>query len=393
MNLVVSTIGVDSGLLWETNLNADLSLIDQHNHSPGYGVQINPAGININADFPINNHALTSVGSSVFQQQTSLATLNALFVGTDGNLYFNDGAGDPSIKITAGGVVNATASGIASGTATASFVSSVLVVNAAVNTPANIQAGSILLGNNVVGSKFLTLSPPAAMAANYTLTLPALPIVTSIMTLDPAGNMVAGNVVDNSTIQFVSGILSVKNSGITSAKIASSAVGTAQLVDHSVTQIKKAIRPDGLSIQTTLGGIAQAGLSLLNYSGAAFASAGSCTLTTSGNPIVLSITAIPGTVAQFYFSSLVNNAVANYMQYRIVANNGSDVECGRYTVHTPAVNLTTLQYQDIFRDVTPGTLCIRGFTADVWTFRFELLVNQAGNSANIDNWLISAYEL
>ncbi len=205
MNLVVSTIGVDSGLLWEQNLNASLTLIDQHNHSPGYGVQINPSGININATLPMNNNALSTIGSLVFQQQSSLATLNALFVGVDGNLYFNDGAGDPSIQITAGGVVNATASGIASGTATASFVSSVLVVNAAPTLPANIQGASILLGNNSAGSKYLTLSPPPAMAANFNLTLPSLPSVQSYLSIDTSGNIMGYTPVARSTVVSASG--------------------------------------------------------------------------------------------------------------------------------------------------------------------------------------------
>lgn len=187
MNLIESTVNVDSGLNWETNLNASLTIIDGHNHSPGYGVQINPAGININSSLSFNNNSAIALQASVFTQQLSLSTLNAVYVKSDGNLYYNDGAGN-SIQITTGGTVNATSSGISSGSATASFVSSVLVVNAASNTPANIQGGSILLGNNTPASKFLTLAPPAAMAANFTLTLPSTPAQTNVVTLDSSGN-------------------------------------------------------------------------------------------------------------------------------------------------------------------------------------------------------------
>lgn len=195
MNLIESTINVDSGLLWEQNLNASLTIIDGHNHAPGYGVQITPQGLNINANLPMNNNQLTGIQALVLSPQISLATLRAIYsIGAD--LYYNDANGNV-IQITSGGTVNATSSGISSGSATASFVSSVLVVNAASNTPANIQGGSLLLGNNVAASKFLTLAPPNSMAANYSLTLPALPVATSFMQLDTSGNMTASVAVAN----------------------------------------------------------------------------------------------------------------------------------------------------------------------------------------------------
>lgn len=186
MNLIESTVAVDTGLLWEQNLNSSLTIIDQHNHSSGSGVQITPSGLNINAPLTFSNQPVIDLKSVVFNPQTSLSTLYALYsIGND--LYFNDGTAN-IIQLTSGGVVNATSSGISSGTATASFVSSVLVVNAAANIPANIQGGSILLGNNSLNSKFLNLSPPSAMGANFSLTLPSLPVVNSFVFLDSSGN-------------------------------------------------------------------------------------------------------------------------------------------------------------------------------------------------------------
>jgi hypothetical protein len=193
MNLVLSTVAVDSGLNWENNLNASLTTVDSHNHSSGQGVQINPAGININADLAFNANNATSARSLRFQPQfgplSGGADIGCLYeAGVD--LFYNDGSGN-QIQITSGGSVNATSSGISSGTATASFSSGVLVVNAAVNKPANIQGGSLLLGNNVASSKYLTLSPPSAMASNFGLVLPSIPVSTSFMQLDSSGNMSA----------------------------------------------------------------------------------------------------------------------------------------------------------------------------------------------------------
>jgi microcystin-dependent protein len=189
MSLPLPGVGITSGPQYASDVNNCLTILDSHNHSSGSGVQITPSGLNINAPLTFNSNPITGVSSATFTQQTSLSTLNTLFVGADGNLYFNDGAGDPAIKITSGGAVNATSSGISSGTATASFSAGVLIVDAATNTPANIQAGSILLGNNVTGSSYLTLSPPSSMPGNYTITLPPTPASVAPMLMDSSGNI------------------------------------------------------------------------------------------------------------------------------------------------------------------------------------------------------------
>lgn len=187
MNLPNPVPGKDNGPDYANNLEQSLNIVDAHNHTPGNGVQIPTSGLNINSNMPFNNFQATDVQAILFSAQSSLASLLSLYtIGND--LYFNDGASNV-VQITSGGTVNATSSGISSGSATASFSSSILVVNAAANTPANIQVGSILLGNNIANSKFLTLSPPNAMAANYNLVLPSLPVSQSFMTLDSSGNM------------------------------------------------------------------------------------------------------------------------------------------------------------------------------------------------------------
>lgn len=187
MNLLISTVGVDSGLLWEQNLNASLTTLDGHNHALGSGVQITPAGLNINASLPFNNNPAISLQALTFLAQVAYTpTFSLYFSGLD--LYANDGAGN-AIPITSGGGLAASSSGISSPPASAGFISSVLVVNAAANTPANIQSGSILIGNNVLNSKYLTISPPSALASNYTITMPLAPAAASLVTMDSSGNL------------------------------------------------------------------------------------------------------------------------------------------------------------------------------------------------------------
>lgn len=192
MYLYQPTIGVDSGLTWEQQINANTTIIDGHNHSPGSGAPINSSGININSDLSLNGYNLVAIHSLNFNALLSPLS-GGIYIGclyvSGSDLYYNDTNGN-QIQITAGGLVNATSSGISSGTATASFSGSTLVVNAASNTPANIQAASYIMGNTgVSGSHYVTLSPPTSLALNYSLTFPSLPAQTNVMTLGNDGTM------------------------------------------------------------------------------------------------------------------------------------------------------------------------------------------------------------
>ena len=224
MGLLGIRIGLDTGLTIETNTNSNWAAVDGHDHTSGKGVQVPTSGLNINADLPFNGNNATLLRSSRYSPQTaalSLPTdLGCVYVaGVD--LYYNDVNGT-QIQLTAGGSVNATSSGISDGTATASFTGSgpyVLVVDTDVATPADIQVGSVLLGNNVANSNFLKLSPPAAMPADFTLTLPSLPGATSFVTLDTSGNFGASIPTSGGI-----GTTNLAAGAVTSAKIAAGTI-------------------------------------------------------------------------------------------------------------------------------------------------------------------------
>jgi microcystin-dependent protein len=187
MNLPVPSVGAEPGPQYSQDVNNSLSIIDGHTHNLGSGVQITPSGLDINASLPMNNNILAGPASVQFTVQTSdPATGGSIYVkGVD--LYYEDVSGN-IVRITSTGTVNATSSGIASGTATASFVGGVLVVDSASNTPGNIQAGSILIGNNVAASNFVTVQAQSSLGSNYTLTLPTIPSSTLPVVLDSSGN-------------------------------------------------------------------------------------------------------------------------------------------------------------------------------------------------------------
>lgn len=223
MNLPVPVPGVDPGPDYANNLNQCLNTIDGHTHAPGSGVQVTPLGLNINTNLPFQNHDATGISGVTFSAPASSALLTRLYTAMQSgggiiDLFFNDAAGNV-IPLTKGGIVNSVASSIpgesyAGGTFT-------WVQGAGSTTPANFDIGSVTIRPNVAMTTFgVVLSPPAAIASQYTLALPPLPSSQKIMTLDDSGNITAPYVVDNSTIVISSNVIQVPAGGITLTQLA-----------------------------------------------------------------------------------------------------------------------------------------------------------------------------
>lgn len=220
MNLIVPGVGLTLGPQWATDINSSLAIIDQHNHAPGSGVPITPAGLNISADLTFNGNNAYDLRTVRFSPQTSApiaaADIGCLYeVGVD--LFYTDGNG-ASIRITQSGGIAGTPGSISGlvSPASASYVSgsSKFVWQSNANVPADMDFGSAILRNLLVNSKGLTLAPPTMMAVDYTITLPTLPSVQSFVTLDSFGNMAAPWTVDGVTVKVISNQIVAAASGI-----------------------------------------------------------------------------------------------------------------------------------------------------------------------------------
>lgn len=226
MLLPVPEVGTTSGPQYAQDINDSLSIIDQHDHSTGSGVPITPSGLDISSDLTMQDNNLTNIRTTRFQVQPSTlagaSDINCLYVsGVD--LYYNDGSN--IIRITTGGSVNAGAGsigGLPSGTASVNYSGGVYTFESSTGIGGDVSARNVLLSNNSAGSHDLTLSPPNAMGADYTLVMPSLPVSQKIMTLDASGNITAPYVTDNSTIEVSANTIQVKAQGITGAQITNS---------------------------------------------------------------------------------------------------------------------------------------------------------------------------
>lgn len=228
MSLPIPTVGVDAGPDYANNLNASLTLLDQHDHSPGRGVTVPSSGININADLPFNGSNATTLRAARFLSQTMPITatppdlLEIYVSGVD--LYYNDGNGN-QVRLTQSGGVAGSPGSISNlvppASASYNAGSQTFVWESNALTAANMDMGSITLRDLTASSNGITISAPGALAADYTLTLmSALPVATSFVQVASTGNVTANITPDNSTIEVNSNQLRVVPGSISTTQIA-----------------------------------------------------------------------------------------------------------------------------------------------------------------------------
>jgi len=361
MSLPVPTPGQDPGPDYATNNSSSLNIIDGHNHSPGSGVQINPNGININSDLQMNGNNLTTIHALEFNNLSATLPGSSPYLNTayaaSGNLYFNDGSGNV-VQITKAGSVNATSSGISSGTASAAFSAGVLVVDANTNTPANIQCASILLGNNVSGSNYLTLSPPSSLASNYSITLPLTPGSTGLLSLDNSGTM-----------------------AVQSYQTAGDNVGQAMTSVGANPVANARTRTVGTSVAA--GGIAISAAAAINITNGSYTSIGvTATITTTGRPVMLMLMPDGSGTDAIFGASTSGGSPATYGV--AFANNGTTISQCQFTTAGTSWLFPpgAVSFIDTTINGTPGT------------YAYTCLVKVvSGTQVTVNHVVIAAYEL
>jgi hypothetical protein len=187
MSLVVPTVAVDTGLIWEQSIQADLGILDSHNHSPGYGAQITPEGLDINSDLTFQDNNATTLRAVRYQTNiTPIAAISPDLIesyagGSNGDLYWNDAVGN-QIRITQGGAVagaSGTITGLPSGTASASFnsITDTFIFQQSTNTGANLDIGTLILrypgSYPTPAGNYIAIQAPTTLSTGYAFTLPA----------------------------------------------------------------------------------------------------------------------------------------------------------------------------------------------------------------------------
>lgn len=374
MSLPVPIVGVDPGPQYGVDLNSCLALIDAHDHSAGNGVAITPSGLNINSDLTMNQNDLTQSRSVRFYPQSVALSdptdIGCLYEVAD-DLYYNDGSGN-QVRITQSGAVAGTPGSIANlvAPATATYVSGseTFVWQSDVNVSASLDARNVILRNSSASSKGLTLSPPNAMGADFSLVLPSLPASQKIMSLDASGNIGAVYGVDNSTIEISANNIQVKSGGITTTQIASNAgILKSQLAS--------------LAQQTSAVGGAQTTTSTTFVNMTSMTQ----TITTSGRPVFIFMG--PGTTGGIASDLFLAGTPTGICVVEVQLLRGATV-VGKwgFGFNIGGSSASSVTFPTNFVQIDP-------VSAGTYTYQFQFRVTSSGMSVILNSGQTTVYEL
>lgn len=229
MSMVLPTEGASDNV-WDTLLNAALTLNDAHDHTTGKGVKVPTAGLNINADLSFAGaYALTNLLAADFTPTTtaSVAALaGAFFVNSadSNNLYWRTPSGT-NVKVIDGTTLNVSgfAGGIggdySSAGALVDYVAASDIYRFRGPDPGSGRPWEALATGHhdfyeqaTTVANRVRLQSPAALAASYTVTFPAaVPAALAMTRMSSAGALTASNAVTR-TAQY-NGALGVPLAG------------------------------------------------------------------------------------------------------------------------------------------------------------------------------------
>lgn len=259
MGLPEPIVGQTTGTAYATYINQSLTLIDRHDHTPGNGVQITPAGLNINSTVDFQGNSAIDLTGANFELQSIDPTLAQTLYVKDGSetiplpdLWYFDG--NTHIQITSNGQTATTLANLPGQTYAAGTFT--WRQGAGSTTPAQFDIGSIIIRPTTAGaSTGVTLVAPPA--ANFTLTFPtALPVTQSLVTIDSSGNIatpfsVSGGLSGSALADNSVTNAKLVNKTVDSTKIADGGLVTSVYADSSVTNVKLA--PVNYVISATSG--------------------------------------------------------------------------------------------------------------------------------------------
>jgi hypothetical protein len=191
---------------WDTELNQTIDIADSHDHTPGNGVLVPVAGLDIDADLAMATFAITQIKAAALAAVlTTQVTgyVRCLFTNSaDNELYWRT-SGGVNVQLTSGASLNAallggiTGAGYGTAGVELNYVSGSTLYNflRAANHRAFIDSSDIRLFQSTAGiTNAVKLRSPNALAASYDWIFPAaLPASTQLLQLSSTGQVVASN--------------------------------------------------------------------------------------------------------------------------------------------------------------------------------------------------------
>jgi len=365
MNIVVPTVGVELGPQWAIDINNAFVTVSSHNHSPGQGNQITPAGMLISQDLSFLGNNATQLNTARFNNLASLVS-GGLNVGCVenylGDLWYVNAAGVP-IQITVGNAISGSPGNISGLSAPASVVysSPTFAFRSGINIPGNIDFASAIFRNLTTGSFGLTVSVPT-LSANSGLILPVANGTPSFLQIDATGTITPGAALAN---------------GITGSNISLQTIAQGNL---AVRTTGSTVGAGGVAISPDAAGfITNTSLTAIGLL--------SVTITTTGRPVALQLISK---------STPTSNSFVG-----IESTGGSQTQVTGYSAFFRGATQLNLQSLSIIsapstsltNQVPPTTFALLDMpAAGTYTYSVEAMVGGA-NQAMIFECALMAYEI
>lgn len=425
MLLPVPGVGQTDGPTYATDVNNCFTRIDGHNHTTDNGVQIPPAGLNINSNLTFQSNSATNLYSSQYiSQATSLTgasnyrsvytVINNSTGGSD--LWYTNGLG-VAVQITNGSSIAAAGGsigGLPNLAASVTFTDPRYVFLDTAGEPADLDFGSAFFRNGA-SPTFATELSSSVLTSNTHQTLPPTPANTAFITMDASGGMntntstsggitgsmiavntVSGGSGGNITLGSVTGAAAgsgdIAGNTITSANISPGTIANASLTNATITSAKIAANTiTGSNIATTTVSPANLTVQSSSNSNISSSSVGSPTpvlVGTVGNPATGSnrnqmIMMVPQNVGSS--AHIACSTVAGIASFAITYKQDTTT----YSVQQCIVGAGTGNVQIPLGSFTQFAPSV-GTGFSTWTV---YLSAQGGSSAAIVNGQLVAYEM
>lgn len=203
MAMVLATVQETLGPEWASLINAALQVIDLHDHSDGKGLQVTPAGMNINAALSFQNNDAQSITALLLSAVSAVATSKAGSLQRFGsNLWWVNGAG-VAVQITSGSSVVTAGSGEITHDEPASFPHAITTgdANKVLTVPTNSQAQTLTL-------------PAATNAMLVVIKDKSLNAATNVITITPDGTDTIDGANDDYLIDYDGGAAILISDGV-----------------------------------------------------------------------------------------------------------------------------------------------------------------------------------
>jgi hypothetical protein len=203
--ITLPELGADPGQ-WDDLLNACWEAFDEHDHTPGSGVLVPLAGININDDIDLAGFALLQA-ARLEMDEIALPSMGASFLfasSVNHELYWRT-SGGVNLQITSGSGLNVSLiGGIAGDYASVGAELAYDDANdrytfkqqGAPKPWARLASGDVRIHEfNTTESLYVALKAPSALAGNVDITLPlVLPAAQAFVQMSSAGVLSASNI-------------------------------------------------------------------------------------------------------------------------------------------------------------------------------------------------------